>query len=53
MNPGYQMLYVLSTIAVATMFAKVSSQPRTGLLDWITLGSLAMLFAQVVLLGTR
>jgi len=53
MNPQYQTLYVFSAIAVATMFARVSSEPKAGLLDWIALGSLGMLFAQVILLGTR
>lgn len=53
MNPEYQVLYVLSAIAASTTLARVTSQSKTGLLDWITLGSLALLLAQVISLVAR
>jgi hypothetical protein len=52
MNPDYQTLYALSVIAGSATLSRVMAQPKAGLLDWIALGSLALLFAQVVLLAT-
>lgn len=52
MNPDYQMLYVLSAIAASTTFARVTTQSKTGPLDWVALGSVALLVGQVIsLLG--
>ncbi len=53
MNPQYQMLYMLSAIAASTAFARVATQSRTGLLDWVALGSLALLLAEVISLAAR
>ncbi len=53
MNPEYQILYALSAIAASTTFARVTAQSKTGLLDWIALGSLALLLAQVISLVAR
>lgn len=52
MNPQYQMLYALSVIAGSATLGRVMTQSKAGLLDWIALGSLALLFAQVFLLAT-
>ena len=52
MNLEYQIIYVLSAIAAATTFARVTTQSKTGLLDWVAMGSVALLAAQVIsLLG--
>ncbi len=51
MNPEYQTLYTLSVIAASATFARVCAQSKAGLLNWIALGSLALLFAQVILLA--
>ncbi|MGH7778966.1 MAG: hypothetical protein ACREQR_03970 [Candidatus Binataceae bacterium] len=53
MNPEYQTLYTLSVIAVSATLGRVMSQSKAGMLDWIALGSLALLFAQVILLVAR
>lgn len=47
MNPEYQILYVLSAIAASTAFAKVTTQSKTGLIDWIMLGSLMLVLIQI------
>ena len=51
MSPEYQMLYALTALAASTTLARVMAQSKAGLLDWIALGSLAMLFARVFLLS--
>jgi len=53
MNPEYQVLYVLSAIAGTATLARVSTQSRTRLLDWIALGSLALLLVRIILLGAE
>jgi hypothetical protein len=53
MNPEYQMLYVLGAIAASTAFARVAAQSRTGPLDWVALGSLALLLAEVISLAAK
>jgi len=52
MNPEYQMLYALSGINASATLGRVMTQSKAALLDWIALGSLSLLFAQVFLLAT-
>jgi hypothetical protein len=47
MNPEYQMLYALSVIAASATLGRVMTQSKAGLLDWIALGSLALLQAGI------
>ncbi len=51
MNPEYQMLYALTVIAASATLGRVMTQSKAGLLDWIALRSLALLFAQVFLIA--
>jgi hypothetical protein len=53
MNPEYQMLYVLGVVAASATFARVSAQSTMRLLDWIALGSLALLLVRIILLGAE
>ncbi len=53
MNPEYQVLYFLSVLAASTTFARMNAQPKTTFFDWIALGSLVLLMAQVFSLAIK
>ena len=53
MNPEYQFLYFLSVLAASTTFARMNAQSETTAFDWIALGSLVLLIAQVLSLAVK
>lgn len=53
MNPEYQTLYFFGVIAASATFARVTAQSKTKLVDWIALGNLGLLLAQLIILAAR
>lgn len=54
MNPEFQILYILGALAVAATVARISFDGGPRVLDWLALGSLALLLAQITsLIATR
>ncbi len=53
MNPEYLFLYFLSVVAASATFLRLKEQSDTTLFDWIALGSLVLLTAQVISLAVR
>ena len=47
MNSQLQMLYVLGTLAATATVLRMSLQGKTRLVDWIALGSIALLVIQL------
>ena len=53
MNPEHLFLYFLSVVAASATFLTVKEQSETTLFDWIGMGSLVLLMAQIISLAVR
>ncbi|MGH7933168.1 MAG: hypothetical protein ACREQN_08350 [Candidatus Binataceae bacterium] len=54
MTAEIQILYVLGTLAVTATVARLSFDGKVRLFDWLALGSLALLLAQITsMIATR
>ena len=48
MNPELRTLYVLGTLAATVTVARVSLEEKRNLIDWLALGSVALLLIQLI-----
>ena len=53
MNPQYVLLYFFSALAASVTFVRIKEESEATLFDWIALGSLVLLMAQVISLAVK
>ena len=54
MNVELQILYILGTLAVTSTVTRMSFDGKPKLFDWLALGSVALLLAQITsMIATR